>query len=178
MAQLDRIKRVSRITHCILLILAFLGPTILLLGWLLPSGRGYLVRMQILPMEVIGINPMILHHPIAAFFLSLIPVLLGVLILLLVAHLFGQFSRGDMFSHSGMHCLRWAGALILVWELFRPFYEVAMTAIVLRGTTHLVHAIEFDISNVRGIMVGIILYVLAWVLAQARQLYEAQLLTI
>jgi hypothetical protein len=55
--------------------------------------------------------------------------------------------------------------LIFVWEVFHPFYKMLMTAIRRSGPGDLGRAIEFDSSNARGIMVGIILYVLAWVLA-------------
>ena len=158
--------------------LACVGPIALLLFWFWGNNVAVLTGLRLLPRLAIQHLLLIPNHRFWGFGVSLIPMIFGVVILLLFAALFGQFSRGNFFDRRAMRSLMWAALLILIWELLHPFYDMLMVYVLVAHAHYAWSSVQFDISNIRGIIVGVVLYVMAWVLHEARQIKDENDLTI
>ena len=108
-----------------------------------------------------------LNMPVVSFLL-LIP-FLG---LLIFYQLMGCFARGEIFSKVTVRSVRWIGSLMVLWWLI---------PMVLQGMLLLVPVAE--LRNVRftidgTLLGGILVFLLAWILEEGRQLQEEQRLTV
>ena len=66
----------------------------------------------------------------------------------------------------------------LFGKSIRPFYDIffSLTAAVFTG--HAVPKLGFDITNLRGVIIATVLYVIAWIMQQAYKIKQEQDLTI
>ncbi|WP_423063981.1 DUF2975 domain-containing protein [Candidiatus Paracoxiella cheracis] len=175
---MDRIRTVSQISRTILLILFWVAPIVVLVSWLTNTPFFTSLNLRLLPGVVPDLNQLPPQVKCYGFLTSLIPTAASMIILYSLACMFKHFERGNIFGINSARCLKIVGITILIWEIIHPFYDILMSYVLTHFTDHTRLAIQFDISNLRGLIIGIVLFVIAWVMEEAAKLKEEQDLTV
>ena len=160
-----------------LLVLMLIGPCTILYIWIHNANHELIMMLRLLPQKSIqaSYSATSKHW---ALLVCLIPAVFGMAVLFSFSVIFKYFSQGDFFTGKSIACFKRVGALILLWELIHPLYDILMGAAL--SSPHLWSStfIEFDISNLRGLIIGIVLFIIAQVLGNAQKLKNELDLTV
>jgi hypothetical protein len=111
----------------------------------------------------------------------LIPELLFCLFIYLsLIKLFGLYQQGIIFTANHINQLRNIGTCLLVWTVFDLFYPIfLMLFLRLSGLSESL-PLFFSISSdqLLRLLVGLIIFVLGWIMTEAQKLQQEQELTI
>jgi hypothetical protein len=94
--------------------------------------------------------------------------------------LFGLYQRGLVFTSKNIQCIKNIGTILLAWVALKLFYPVVVT-LVLRfsgasDTLSLYMSLGSD--ELRYLLIGLVIYVIAWVMNEATSLHQEQELVI
>lgn len=161
----------------ILLLLMIASPIAIIISWLAGTHSGMTVPLRLVP-QLAEYPNYTQHAKMLGLLVSLIPAAFSMALLYSFSVVFHQFSHGEIFCGRSIAAFRWASALIIIWELIQPAYDILVGAAL--TPTHIISSkfIEFDISNLRGLIIGVVLFVMAWALAEAKHLKSEHDLTI
>lgn len=160
----DRQRRI-RIVSNIIRVVALLGMisclTAILGYWLLPEP----------PRITSGGNWKAAHEWLNRPLVSLV-LFIPFVGLLIFYQLMGCFARGEIFSKVTVRSVRWIGSLMVLWWLIPMALQGVLLLLALEGPRD----VEFTIDGT--LLGGILVFLLAWILEEGRQLQEEQRLTI
>lgn len=175
----QRIQRISRIIQRLLL---------LAMGVVLLSGVGYWLLQSMLPaayqpgalLKLRIVGPIPTAALVLAAFISIPGVAIGVGVLEYLHRLFKLYEAGQIFEQENVRCFHWIGRLLVVGGIYRllahPLLGVVLTWHNPPGQKQL--ALMFGSGDLFSILTGAIVIVIAWVMAEARDLQTEQRLTI
>lgn len=175
---MNRINKVSRVTRIFLLFLFYTAPVALTVSWLTKASSLWIFDLRLFPGVIGHVDQLPKLFKIYGFLMSLIPTLCAMVILFHLAKLFSFYEKNEFFEIQNARCLKISGLTILIWELIHPLYDVLMSYVLTSAQGHAVIQFQFDVSNLRGIIIGVVLYVIAWIMQEANRLKEEQDYTI
>lgn len=94
--------------------------------------------------------------------------------------LFGFYRQGLVFAESSVLLIRRIGICVLAWPLFSLLYPVALT-LILRGfgwAESLPISLALGSSELISFLSGLIIFVIGWIMSEARAMQQEQELTI
>ncbi len=104
----------------------------------------------------------------------------SLLIYLLLFKLFGLYQRGLVFTAENIQCIKNVGTVLLGWLVLKLFYPL-LVSLVLRisgasDTLSIYMSVGSD--ELRYLLIGLVIYVIAWVMSEASSLHQEQELVI
>ena len=180
--RLNRIKFVSRIFRVSNGVIAGLG--VLLAIWFvvapeyLPDG---LVQIAFSPHQAY-ISPF--HIPLPVLFLGIIEFCLGGAGLFLLNLLFKYFERGIFFKTENIRCVKFLGPIVVgLWFTQTILELMAHQGLKGPGTVYPFLSLVFGsyqvhLTHIFGLLFGILLVFIAWIMDEGRKIQEEQALTI
>jgi len=162
----------------ILLFLMFAIPIAIIISWISGAHTGLsTIPLRLLPLVDVN-HTFSLQEKIWGLVVSIIPAAFSMAILYAFSVVFNQFAQGEIFTGRSISGFRWAAALIIIWGIIQPGYDILMGIVLTPNHIISTKFIQYDISNLRGLIIGIVLFVLARVLAEAQNLKSEHDLTI
>lgn len=172
MPDANRINRLSRILSIIALLAAGLVVVGFLLTFILPDGSASLTRALLLDPDA----PVLLDVPnlIAVAALYLLPLAAITYALWGIFRLFGVYAAGEIFSEPANRYLVRIGRSIVAFVPLQTFATAAGSYIVTRHAPpeaqRLVVAV--DVSDLLVLVLGGLLWVIGWVMAEATRIAD------
>lgn len=172
MPDANRINRLSRILSIIALLAAGLVVVGFLLTFILPDGSASLTRALLLDADA----PVLLDVPnlVAVAALYLLPLAAITYALWGIFRLFGAYAAGEIFSEPANRHLVRIGRSIVAFVPLQTFATAAGSYIVTRHAPpeaqRLVVAV--DVSDLLVLVLGGLLWVIGWVMAEATRIAD------
>jgi len=102
-----------------------------------------------------------------------------VIINLILIRLFMLYRQGLFFNLKNIQCFKWLGGLLILQFLFVAFYPALLVTLLNMFTgSELRRAVVIQDTDIISFIVGLIIYVIAWIMKQAQQLQQEQELVI
>ena len=97
-----------------------------------------------------------------------------------VYRLFGLYQKGIVFTSANIRCLKYIGATLLGWILLNLLYPLLVTLVVrYSGASETVKFyLNFGTQELTYLLLGLVIYVIAWIMKQAIELKQDQELVI
>jgi len=94
--------------------------------------------------------------------------------------LFGLYRQGEIFTLATSQCLKNVGKTLLFWIAINLMYPLLVTLVIRFGGWSETLAIHMSVSSTEllYLLLGLIIYVMAWVMAQGIEMKEDQELVI
>lgn len=196
---MNRIKKVSYFFNLIFQLILLALPILLITSWIYAPNELVLLSGG---MKINAIPPTyndthiytpggiaeksILHtlsttEKIAGCLVSGIPMIMQILILYFLIKLFSLYEKGKIFSLQHVKYLRNIGYILLIKEIIiEPLYQFAMRIVLTihNPPHHRYASITFDQTNMGIILVGSLIILISWIMAEGYKLQEEQQLTI
>jgi hypothetical protein len=102
------------------------------------------------------------------------------MVYLFVFRLFGLYQQGLIFTQRNINCFRNIGSWLLIWIVIKIFYPVLVTLILRFSGASDSLSIIVTISSVElnRLLIGLVIYAIGWVMAEANKLQHEQELVI
>jgi hypothetical protein len=104
----------------------------------------------------------------------------SILIYLSLFKLFGLYQRGLVFTAKNIQCIKNIGTTLLAWIALKLFYPLLVT-LVLRfsgASDTLSIYMGLGSNELRYLLIGLVIYVIAWIMSEASSLHQEQELVI
>jgi len=104
----------------------------------------------------------------------------SLLIYLLLFKLFGLYQRGLVFTVENIQCIKNVGTVLLGWLVLKLFYPllVSLTLRFTGASDTLSIYMSVGSDELRYLLIGLVIYVIAWVMSEATSLHQEQELVI
>jgi len=104
----------------------------------------------------------------------------SLLIYLLLFKLFGLYQRGLVFTVENIQCIKNVGTVLLGWLALKLFYPliVSLTLRFSGASETLSIYMSVGSDELRYLLIGLVIYVIAWVMSEATSLHQEQELVI
>lgn len=180
MENLQKIRKFSTRIYIVLSILLVAAPMYYVLYWAL---------INHLPDRLISVNtphlPLSQHHltvklQLTGFAVSLLPLSALVYGLTNMRKIFSYYKEGLIFSIEHARYFKNSANALLAWVVCSILYKSAKSVIFSLGNPPGSRVLEIQFTNAEFIplMIGVIVYVIAWVMDEARAAEEENRLTI
>jgi len=116
----------------------------------------------------------------ALFILGSVDLLPSLLIYFSLFKLFGLYQKGLVFTSANIQCIKNIGTLLLAWMALKLLYPVVVT-LVLRfsgASDSLSIYMSLGSDEIRLLLIGLVIYVIAWIMNEASSLHQEQELVI
>jgi hypothetical protein len=115
----------------------------------------------------------------AVIWLGLLQLLPFLLINVILIRLFMLYRQGLFFSPKNINCFSWLGAVLLIQFVVTAIYPALLFTLLNYATdSGLVRIVSVRDTDIIGLLSGLVIYVIAWVMKQAYQLQQEQELVI
>jgi len=181
---MNKIKLVSRFFNGLFFILLFVLPLLVAMYWitdgvllqkLVPFG----ISFRFLPADLShlsGFSPTIKFF---GFLISMLPTGVSMVILYFLIKLFARFKTGEIFSIENIKYLKKIGYTILTGQIIiHPIYDALIYATLTYGRKPHMIAITFGTPQLKGIVTGILIILIAWILQEGYKLQQEQVYTV
>jgi len=103
-----------------------------------------------------------------------------VFIYFFVYRLFGLYQKGVVFTAANIQCLKYLGATLLGWILLNLLYPLLVTMVIrLSGASEtLKFYLNLGTQELTYLLIGLVIYVIAWIMKEAINLKQEQELVI
>jgi hypothetical protein len=104
----------------------------------------------------------------------------SLLIYLSLFKLFGLYQKGLIFTTANIQCIKNIGTVLLAWIALKLLYPLIVT-LVLRfsgASDTLALYMSLGSDEVRFLLIGLVIYVIAWIMNEATSLHQEQELVI
>ncbi|NQZ20470.1 MAG: DUF2975 domain-containing protein [Colwellia sp.] len=104
----------------------------------------------------------------------------SLLIYLSLFKLFGLYQRGLVFTAENIQCIKNVGTVLLGWLVLKLFYPLLVSlALRLSGASDTLSIyMSVGSDELRYLLIGLVIYVIAWVMSEATSLHQEQELVI
>lgn len=180
MDNLSKIRKFSAAFRSLLSVLLVVAPL---------YDVGYWALINHLPQTLITVNtqsrPLIPHHltlglQLAGFAVSLLPLSALMYGLVNIRKLFSSYTRGLIFSLDHVKYFKSTAKALIAWVVFSIFYESAKSVLFSIGNPPGQRILQVGLSSaqITTLIVGAVVFVVAWVMDEARILSEENELTV
>lgn len=174
-----RVQRTSHIVRMLLQVIFFAAPLLVTWFWLTdPSSWQHLLDMQLFQGAKLSFEQLSISQKLIGFTLSLVPLVTAMFLLKQLINLFRFYEAGHFFTAETVRCIKLVAVIALLWELGRPFYNALGIWVMTQQQYSLAAAWQFDVTDIRGIVVALLLYTIAWVMQEGVKLQQEQDLTV
>jgi len=104
----------------------------------------------------------------------------SILLYLSLFKLFGLYQHGLIFTTANIQCIKNIGTVLLAWIALKLLYPVVVTLVLrLSGASDSL-AIHMSLGSdeLRLLLIGLVIYVIAWIMNEATSLHQEQKLVI
>ncbi len=190
---MHKIKKVSKYVRYLILFLAFIhiasfALTILLSdkicsSRLLDIELGGSIYSSIVEFDGTGKNlaPVLKEEGFdSTIILGSVDIIVYSFLYFLLFKLFGLYMRGFIFTASNINCIRNMGRVLMLWVGLSIIYPLIVVFIIrmLALSDSLQYHFSFGSSELIRLMLGVVIYVIAWIMAEAMKLNQEQELVI
>ena len=104
----------------------------------------------------------------------------SILIYLSLFKLFGLYQRGAIFTAENIKCIKKIGTVLLAWFALKLCYPIVVTLVIrFSGASDTLSLyIGLGTTELKYLLIGLIIYVIAWVMNEATSLHQEQELVI
>lgn len=116
----------------------------------------------------------------ALLILGSVDLLPSLLIYFSLFKLFGLYQKGLVFTPANIQCIKNIGTLLLAWIALKLLYPLVVT-LVLRfsgASDSLSIYMSLGSDEIRLLLIGLVIYVIAWIMNEASSLHQEQELVI
>ncbi|GAA58156.1 hypothetical protein P20652_0007 [Pseudoalteromonas sp. BSi20652] len=111
--------------------------------------------------------------------LGLMQVVLLLLINIILIRLFNLYRQGSIFSKKNSQCFSWLGGVLILQFFIVALYPALILSIInIIDSTELKRIVSINDTDIIGLIIGLIIYVIGWIMKQACQLQQDQELVI
>ncbi len=184
---MQKIQRVSHYFRILFQLIFIVIPLVQIVGWSY-APHDYLFGIDcfnVIPEEYrshIMVSSFGLDTKILGFMLDMVPASFSLLILYFLVRLFKLYEVGEIFSLANVGYLRKIGYALLISQLAHPFYEFAMGAVVTwpnpAGQHQRYAAVTIGTTNLGILIMGALVILVSWIMAEGYKLREEQQLTV
>ncbi|NMR26681.1 MULTISPECIES: DUF2975 domain-containing protein [Pseudoalteromonas] len=115
----------------------------------------------------------------AVIWLGLLQLLPFILINIILIRLFYLYRQGLFFNPKNISCFTWLGTVLLAQFIIVAIYPALLFTLLNYVTgSGLGRMVSINDTDIIGLLAGLIIYVIAWVMKQAHQLQQEQELVI
>ena len=115
----------------------------------------------------------------SVLWLGLVQLLPFILINIILIRLFLLYRRGSFFAIENIQCFKWLGGVLLAqFALVVCYPPLLITLLNFATDTDLGRVVVIQDTDIIGLVMGLIIYVIGWIMGQAQQLQEEQELVI
>ncbi|MCP4747654.1 MAG: DUF2975 domain-containing protein [Desulfobacteraceae bacterium] len=180
MDNLSKIKQLSKIFNFLISFLLVMTPIYYFFYW---------VFINYLPSRLISVNtpsmPLVadvlsIKLQIIGFMASLFPVSALMYLLLNVRRLFAFYEKGIFFSSGQSGILKKNAIALVLWVVLQIVYESAKSVIfsVNNPVGHRICQVDVHPAQITALLAGGVIFIIAWVMDQARIIKEENELTV
>lgn len=189
---MEKIARVSLFIRLLIILVASINIIVIVVAIITQSesnsaeltvgkSQSYVSQVVSLPESSRGFAEELLAEGFNSHEIILIPELLFYLFIYLsLIKLFGLYQRGGIFTINHTKQLRNIGTCLLVWPVFDFLYPILLTLLFrstgLSDSLPLVLSIGTD--QLLKLLVGLIIFVMSWIMMEGQRLQQEQELTI
>lgn len=178
---MNKIQRVSRILQKIFLLLLIALPLTSIFFWFycnIPNPSG-------IETSYFHSTPALMQQPhfysrLAAFTINLIPLSIEMFCLYCLIKLFKLYEQGRIFTQRNVDYIRYIALCLIADPIQKPFNELATTfALTLSNPPgHRMISITLNTIDINNILIGVVILLASWVMAEACKLHDEQTLTV
>lgn len=189
---MEKIVRVSLFIRLLLVLVACLHVFVITVSIVTQSSensseltvgasQSHISQIVSLPKASLGLAKELDSEGFNSYAIMLIPELsFGLFIYLSLIKLFGLYQQGSIFSVNHINQLRNIGTCLLVWPVFDLLYPILLTLFFrlsgLSDSLPLVLSIGSD--QLLKLLIGLIIFVMSWIMIEGQRLKQEQELTI
>lgn len=183
---MNKIKNVSCFFRIFFQIAFFAFPILLAVSWIYAPAELQLLAgfIRIDPIPV-SYTHGILHtlspsEKLFGFIASCIPLAIILFILYSLIKLFRLYEQAEIFSLNNVRYIRNIGYALFIGQLIQPFYQFLMGIILTMHNPkgHRYAAFTFDQTNISILLMGLLMILISWIMAEGCRLREEQQLTV
>ena len=174
MDNLSKIKKFSKNLHLLLSCLVVMIPLYYASYWLfinyLPET---LINVNIHPTPLVS-NELPIKFQIIGFFTSLLPLSALIYVIANIRKLFSFYKEGVIFSFEHVSLFKKTAKALVLWVVLSIIYESAKSVIFSAGNLpgSRVIKVGFSTAEITTLLVGGIVFIIAWVMDEGRILSE------
>ena len=181
---MNKIKRVSQLFRFFIFLVFILVPLLEVLFWIqaptplslgnIFSGTG--IAVTFIPKAIDILHPFTVANRVNGFLVSLIPVAMIMLICYYLMSLFKLYQEGTIFSLKNVKLIKKIGLTLSISQLVQPFYQFLLSmSMTWDNPIHQRYGfIQLNQTNIAILMVGLILILISWIMAEGHKLKEEQ----
>ena len=115
----------------------------------------------------------------SVLWLGLVQLLPFILINIILIRLFLLYRRGSFFAIENIQCFKWLGGVLLAqFALVVCYPSLLITLLNLATGSDIGRVVAIQDTDIIGLVMGLIIYVIGWIMGQAQQLQKEQELVI
>ncbi|GKW53511.1 hypothetical protein NCCP2140_25640 [Pseudoalteromonas sp. NCCP-2140] len=115
----------------------------------------------------------------SVLWLGLVQLLPFMLINIILIRLFLLYRRGSFFAIENIQCFKWLGGVLLAqFALVVCYPSLLITLLNLATGSDIGRVVAIQDTDIIGLVMGLIIYVIGWIMGQAQQLQKEQELVI
>lgn len=183
---MNKIRRISWFFRVLFQVLLIVLPVLLFAAWIKSSGElvimGGLINLNYIPGAYLGniLHTLSSSEKLLALSISCVPLLIQLYILFSLIKLFKLYENGEIFSINNVRYIRNIGYAVLMTQILDPIYQGAMGFVLTRYNPpgHRFASITLDQTNIRVILIALIVILISWIMAEGCKLREEQQLTV
>lgn len=183
---MNRIKKLSGLLRWVF-VLAFVSiPLVQGVGWLLlfdgatASGLGRSMIPAAIRESVQILHAVSWQNRGLALLVSLLPGAMSMLVCWNLVRLFSAYARGMLFTEMNALYIKRAGIWLVARQLFDPFYGALLSVILTLDNPPGQRMLTLGLgsTNLLGVLVGLLIILVAWIMQEGCRLQEENALTI
>ena len=183
---MSKIKKVSCFFRVFFQLIFVVSPILLAVSWVYaPAELNLFIGMIRLDPIPVSYTHGILHtlspsEKLLGFLVSTIPLAVELFIVYSLIKLFRLYEQAEIFSLNNVRYLRNIGYALFVGQVINPFYQFVMGIVLTLNNPkgHRYAAFTFDQTNISLLLMGLLMILVSWIMAEGCKLHEEQQLTV
>ena len=178
---MNKIQLVSRILQYVFLFLLIALPVFSVIVWFYASiPNGYEVKTNFLSLTTNTIvHDLDFPGRLVGFLVNLIPLSIQMFGIFCLYKLFKLYEQGKIFTLLNVKYIRLVAITLIAQEIIRPFTQIITTYILtFNQPGHHMIAVTFSNKDISNILMGVVILLASWIMAEACKLHDEHTLTI
>lgn len=181
---MQKIQKVSLLFRILFQVLFVLFPMITVLLWFYaptPLGSPQMgIMLRAFSENINILHPLSLTTKFLGFIVSLIPLIISEFILYFLIKLFMLYEKGQIFALKNVYYINKIGCTLLIGQVLNPIYEALISGVLTwhNPPGHRFMTISLSGTNLGILLVGFLVILISWIMAEGYKLREEQKYTI
>jgi len=174
---MSRIQTLSRLARRLFWLILLVSPLAVISYWSTDGALLQALHFQLYSLPLPPLHTVSSSVKFLAFLVTLIPLGLFMAMVYHASRLFRLYEHGEIFNAHCARRIRNVAVMLLIYEVTRPIYDVLISFIMTYHSGVLIHVV-FDVSDLIALVLGVLLFVIGWVMLEANDLKAEQDLTV